>query len=58
MVMQEIMRAGKPVADPGGVPGALRWDVPGALGKTSGTWQLVVDPATKTVLHFLFKGGP
>lgn len=25
-------------ADPGGVPGALSWDVLGALGKSSGVW--------------------
>jgi len=57
LTIQNIMDAGTPVADPGGVPGALRWDVPGALNGSSGTWELVVDPQTKTILHFLFKSG-
>jgi hypothetical protein len=39
------------------VPGALRWDVPGTMGKSSGTWELVIDPKTKTILHFLFARG-
>ena len=61
LVMREIMEAGKPVPDPGGVPGALRWNVPGSimLGSarvaTQGTWELVIDTRTSTVLHFVFK---
>jgi RHS repeat-associated protein len=54
LLMQEIMDAKPPVPDPGGVPGGLRWDVPGTMNGTSGTYQLVVDPNTGTVLHFLF----
>lgn len=57
LTIQNIMDAGTPVPDPGGVPGALRWDVPGALNGSSGTWELVVDPQTDTILHFLFKSG-
>jgi hypothetical protein len=57
LTIQSIMDASTPVADPGGVPGALRWDVPGTMNGSTGTWQLVVDPQTKTILHFLFKGG-
>ncbi len=56
LVMREIMEAGKAVPDPGGVPGALRWDVPGAVSGTKGTWELVIDPKSSTVLHFVFKG--
>ncbi|MGH2750228.1 MAG: hypothetical protein ACRDK3_05055 [Actinomycetota bacterium] len=55
--MREIMEAADPIPDPGGVPGALRWDVSGAYGGSQGTWQLVVDPNTNTVLHFLFRSG-
>ena len=44
-----------PVPDPGGVPGALRWDVQGTMNGTRGIYELVVDPKTGTVLHFLFK---
>lgn len=56
LTIREIMAGGKPIADPGGVPGALRWDVPGAFNGSTGTWELVIDPKTNTVLHFLFKG--
>ena len=57
--IREIMAAGKPIPDPGiagkpGIPGALRWDVPGALNGTTGTWELVYDPKTNTVVHMLF----
>ena len=66
LVMREIMEAGKPVPDPAGVPGALRWDVPGSImldsassaGQrvaTQGTWELVIDTRTSTVIHFMFK---
>jgi hypothetical protein len=53
--MQEIMSSGKPIPDPGGAPGAVRWDVAGVFGKSSGTWQLVYDPEADTVLHLLLK---
>jgi hypothetical protein len=56
--LREIMAAGKPIADPGGAAGALRWDVPGAFRGSPGTWELVVDPKSKTVLHWLFKSAP
>lgn len=36
------MAAGKGVADPGGVAGALRWNVPGTFRSDQGTWELVV----------------
>ena len=53
-LVQEIMEAGEPIADPGGVPGALRWDVPGAFRGSEGTWELVVDPVRKLILHLNF----
>jgi len=53
--MQEIMRGGKSIADPGGIAGGLRWDVPGYFGKSKGVWELVVDPNRSEVVHFLFK---
>jgi RHS repeat-associated protein len=55
LVMQEIMKAGKAVPDPGGIPGGLRWDVPGALNGSKGSWELVIDPKSSTVVHFFFK---
>jgi filamentous hemagglutinin len=57
LTIQNIVDAGEPIADPGGVPGALRWDVPGAMNGTSGTWELVIDATNETVLHFQFKSG-
>jgi hypothetical protein len=58
LTLREIMAAGKPIPDPGGVAGALRWDIPGVFRGSAGTWELVVDPQSKTVLHWLFKSAP
>jgi hypothetical protein len=58
MTLREIMAAGKPIADPRGFPGAVRYDVPGAFRGSEGTWELVVQPESKTVLHWLFRSGP
>lgn len=54
LLADEIMNAGTPVQDPGGLPNGWRWDVPGAYRGTSGTWELVVDFDTNTIDHFLF----
>ncbi|WP_160356387.1 hemagglutinin repeat-containing protein [Bordetella sp. 02P26C-1] len=56
-LMQEIIDAKPPSTDPRGVPGALRWDVEGTMNGSKGTYELVVDTNTNTVLHFLFKSG-
>ncbi|WP_271189903.1 RHS repeat-associated core domain-containing protein [Dactylosporangium matsuzakiense] len=42
LTMQEIMRGSTPRPDPGGVPGGLRWDRPGALNgkEVPGNWLL------------------
>jgi len=58
LTIQEIMDAAEGVPDPQGVPGALRWDVPGAFNDSDGIYELVYDPETDTVLHFLFRSGP
>ncbi len=55
ILMQSIMDSTASIPDPGGVPGALRWDTAGTLNGRRGTYELVVNPSTKTVLHFLFK---
>jgi hypothetical protein len=55
VTIQEIIDAATPVADPQGAPGACRWDVAGTFRGSSGTWQLVIDINTGTILHFLFK---
>jgi hypothetical protein len=55
LTAQEIMRGSTPKPDPQGVPTALRWDTPGSMNGSNGTWELVVDTQTNTVVHFLFK---
>jgi hypothetical protein len=57
LTIQQIEATGGGVADPGGIPGALRYDVPGSFNGNTGTYELVVDPKTNTVYHFLFKTG-
>jgi stage V sporulation protein SpoVS len=52
--IQEIMSGGRGVADPGGVVGALRWDVAGVFRGSEGTWELVVKD--DLILHFNFAG--
>jgi hypothetical protein len=54
LTIREIMTAGKGVTDPGGVAGALRWDVPGTFRGAEGTWELVVKD--DLILHFNFVG--
>ena len=54
LTIQQIMNSGNPIPDPGGVEGALRWDVQGVFRGAEGTWQLVYDPNTNTILHFNF----
>lgn len=56
LTIQEIEATGKGVPDPGGLPNALRYDVPGTYNGSRGTYQLVIDPKTNTVYHFLFTG--
>ncbi|MEM6732449.1 MAG: hypothetical protein AAF658_12900, partial [Myxococcota bacterium] len=52
--IEQIIREGDPVPDPGGIPGALRYDVPGTFRRTDGTWELVIHPDTDMVYHFFF----
>ena len=49
------LAAGKGVQDKF-VEGALRWDVAGSFRGAKGTWELVVDMKTKTILHWNFVG--
>lgn len=53
-VVSEIMEGSAPKLDPRGAAGAVRWDTPGALNGKAGTWELVVDTNTNTILHFNF----
>jgi hypothetical protein len=53
-LLQEIMDAAEPVADPQGAVNTVRWDVPGRFNGTEGTWELVVNTSQKVVHHFNF----
>lgn len=53
LLIDEIMTT-TPRLDPGGVSTALRWDAAGTFNGSSGSYGLVVDQATNTVLHFQF----
>ena len=54
LLVREITAARPGVPDPGGLAGALRWDVPGAMNGSCGVWELVIDSSGR-VVHFLFK---
>ena len=58
LLTQEIIDTGMGVADPGGIPGALRFDVPSSFNESQGFYQLVIQPTTNMIFHFLFKSGP
>ena len=51
--LDEIMNGGTPKPDKA-LPNGLRWDVPGEFNGKLGTWELVVNKDTNTVVHFLF----
>jgi RHS repeat-associated protein len=53
-LIDEIQGAAKGIRDPGGVSTARRWDVPGFFGGKTGNWELVMNEANDTILHFLF----
>jgi RHS repeat-associated protein len=58
LTIREIMSAGEPIPDPqGAVPGGLWWEVPGDFNGSTGTYQLLYDPETNTIMHFLFTSG-
>lgn len=52
--INEIMAARRPIPDPRGFKGGLRWDVPGTFRGSEGTWELVLDPHTGIIGHFNF----
>jgi len=54
LLLQEIVDAGAPVADPQGAPETVRWDVPGGYNGTPGTWELAVNEPRRTACHAAF----
>lgn len=53
-LLSEIMAGSKPRLDPRGTAGALRWDTPGAMNGSEGTWELVIDTNQNRILHLEF----
>jgi hypothetical protein len=52
--IQQIMQAASPVKDPQTANG-LKWVVEGSFNGSQGVFELVINPDTMTILHFLFK---
>jgi len=52
--IQQIMLSGSPMPDPGTAAG-LKWVVPGTFNGSQGVFDLVINPDTHTILHFLFQ---
>ena len=53
LLLKEIMESADPVPDTV-LQSGLRWDVLGMFRGSTGTWELVVDTSTNTVVHFNF----
>jgi len=53
LLLDEIMAAGEPIKD-AVLSNGLRWDINGKFRGTAGTWELVIDMETNTVVHFNF----
>lgn len=52
-ISHEIMKAKNPIVESG--TNYLKWTVEGAKNSTKGVWELIIDPAKKTIVHFLFR---
>ena len=57
LITDEIVATGQGRPDPGGLAGALRYDVPGTFRGSEGTWQLVVDSQNR-IVHYNFSSKP
>lgn len=53
LLLDEIMNAASPVKD-SVLSNGLRWDVEGVFRGSKGTWELVIDKSTNTIVHFNF----
>ena len=54
LLIREIMLNKSPVSDPKGTR-ALSWNVEGIFNGSLGIYELIIDPETNTVWHFVFK---
>jgi len=53
-LIQHIMQSSKPLQDPQTATG-LRWVAEGTFNGSHGAFELVINPNTETILHFLFR---
>jgi hypothetical protein len=53
LILDEIMTGGKPVKD-AVLKNGLKWNVEGCFNGSKGTWELVIDKSTNTIVHFNF----
>ena len=49
------MKSGKTYAEPSGIPGGLKWEIPGSYNDTLGTWEIDYDIAKNVIFHVLFR---
>ena len=54
LLINEIMESKTPIPDPQGT-NALYWEVNGTFNGSTGYYELLIDPASNTVWHFVFK---
>ena len=52
--IQQIMKAASPIKDLGTING-LKWVVEGGFNGSKGVYELVINPDTMTILHYVFK---
>ncbi len=53
-LINEIIESKPPIADPQGTS-ALYWEVDGSFNGSNGIYELLIDPESNTVWHFLFR---
>lgn len=54
LTIKEIIESSAPSPDPRGT-GALSWNVEGSFNGSSGQYELIIDPQSNTVWHYVFK---
>ena len=54
LLINEIINSSEPIQDPQGT-NALYWEVDGSFNNSNGIYELLIDPETNTVWHFVYK---
>ncbi|SCY50297.1 hypothetical protein SAMN05660668_02847 [Pseudobutyrivibrio sp. AR14] len=54
LLIKEIINSGEPIPDPQGT-NALYWEAYGTFNGSEGLYELVIDPETNAVWHFVYK---